>query len=215
MYYTNIAFIGTLYSHYDRDKLEDVYSNNKYSIQMIQKSLSGILDIKEFLKIVIFDALIGNSDRHHSNWGVIAKKNILKTKEGIYDVFFEYSRCPLYDNGSSLCAYVNEEDIEQILKDKMRFEALVNTKSKSAIGWENKRPLKHFEMIQKIKMNYYEKTIDYVKIIKEKVNKENIEKLLNEFEDNVITKDMKKLLLKFLIERRNRILEIYDLKNKE
>lgn len=41
---------------------------------------------------------------------------------------------PLYDNGSSLCSYIIENDIETILKDKMKYEAIINTKSKSAIG---------------------------------------------------------------------------------
>ena len=30
----------------------------------------------------------------------------------------------------------------------MKFEALVNTKSKSAIGWENERPIKHFDLLK-------------------------------------------------------------------
>ena len=40
--YTNllegIVFIGNQYPYYDKDKLEDTYSNSKYSIQMIQNS---------------------------------------------------------------------------------------------------------------------------------------------------------------------------------
>ena len=65
--YTNllegIVFIENQYPYYDKDKLEDTYSNSKYSIQMIQNSLNGILEIDKFYKIVIFDILIGNSDR--------------------------------------------------------------------------------------------------------------------------------------------------------
>ena len=47
-----IVFIENHYPYYDKDKLEDTYSNSKYSIQMIQNSLNGILEMDKFYKIV-------------------------------------------------------------------------------------------------------------------------------------------------------------------
>ena len=207
--YTNllegIVFIENQYPYYDKDKLEDTYSNSKYSIQMIQNSLNGILEMDKFYKIVIFDILIGNSDRHHSNWAILAKGTVYKTPEDMLDIFFNYNMCPLYDNGSSLCAYEDNNNLEIFFKDKMKFEALVNTKSKSAIGWENERPIRHFELLKKIKDNAYELTVQYIEKIKTNINEENI--------DNIISIDMKKLLKMYLLERRKRMLEIYDLKD--
>lgn len=215
--YTNllegIVFIENQYPYYDKDKLEDTYSNSKYSIQMIQNSLNGILEMDKFYKIVIFDILIGNSDRHHSNWAILAKGTVYKTPEDMFDIFFNYNMCPLYDNGSSLCAYENNNNLEIFFKDKMKFEALVNTKSKSAIGWENERPIRHFELLKKIKDNAYELTVQYIEKIKTNINEENIDKILNEFDNNIISIDMKKLLKMYLLERRKRMLEIYDLKD--
>ena len=196
--YTNllegIVFIENQYPYYDKDKLEDTYSNSKYSIQMIQNSLNGILEMDKFYKIVIFDILIGNSDRHHSNWAILAKGTVYKTPEDMLDIFFNYNMCPLYDNGSSLCAYEDNNNLEIFFKDKMKFEALVNTKSKSAIGWENERPIRHFELLKKIKDNAYELTVQYIEKIKTNINEENIDKILNEFDNNIISIDMKKLL---------------------
>ena len=143
-----IVFIQNKYPYYDKDKLEDTYSKSKYSIQMIQNSLMGI-DIDKFYKVVIFDILIGNSDRHPSNWGIITKRTQSKKFDNVVDVSFDI--CPLYDNGSSLCAYEDNNDLNVFFKDKMKFEALVNTKSKSAIGWENERPIRHFELLSKLK----------------------------------------------------------------
>ena len=215
--YTNllegIVFIENQYPYYDKDKLEDTYSNSKYSIQMIQNSLNGILEMDKFYKIVIFDILIGNSDRHHSNWAILAKGTVYKTPEDMLDIFFNYNMCPLYDNGSSLCAYEDNNNLEIFFKDKMKFEALVNTKSKSAIGWENERPIRHFELLKKIKDNAYELTVQYIEKIKTNINQENIDKILNEFDNNIISIDMKKLLKMYLLERRKRMLEIYDLKD--
>lgn len=208
-----IVFIENHYPYYDKDKLEDTYSNSKYSIQMIQNSLNGILEINEFYKIVIFDILIGNSDRHHSNWAILARGIVYKTPEDMFDVFFNYSMSPLYDNGSSLCAYEDNNNLEIFFKDKMKFEALVNTKSKSAIGWEDERPIRHFELLKKIKDNAYDGTIQYVEKIKTNINEEKIDKILSEFNNNIISIDMKKLLKMYILERRKRILRIYDLKD--
>lgn len=208
-----IVFIENHYPYYDKDKLEDTYSNSKYSIQMIQNSLNGILEIDEFYKIVIFDILIGNSDRHHSNWAILARGIVYKTPEDMFDVFFNYSMSPLYDNGSSLCAYEDNNNLEIFFKDKMKFEALVNTKSKSAIGWKNERPIRHFDLLKKLRDNKYEATIPYIEKIKNNINDKSIDKILTEFDNNIINENMKKLLKMYILERRKRILRIYDLKD--
>ena len=195
-----------------KDKLEDSYSNLKYSVQMLQKSLNGIININELYKIIIFDILIGNSDRHHSNIAIIAKGTIYKTQEEMLDISFNYKLSPLYDNGSSLCSYEDNNNLEIFFKDKMEFEALVNTKSKSAIGWENQRPIRHLELLQKIKEHAYDMTINYIEKIKDNINEQNICKILNEFDNEIISEDMKKLIKVYILERKKRMLEIYNLK---
>lgn len=208
-----LAFIQTHYPYYIKDKLEDPYSNIKYSIQMIQKSLNGIINIEEIYKMIIFDILIGNSDRHHSNFAIISKGTVYRTPEDMLDIYFNYKMSPLYDNGSSLCAYEDNNNIEIFFKDKMKFEALVNTKSKSAIGWENERPIRHFELLKKLKKNAYDLTISYIEKIKENINEQSINTILNEFDIDIINEDMKRLLKMYILERRKRMLEIYNLKD--
>ena len=95
----------------------------------------------------------------------------------------------------------------------MKFEALVNTKSKSTIGWENERPIRHFELLSKLKENSYSMTLPYIENIKNNITEKNIDKILREFDNTIISEDMKKLLKKFLLERRKRMLEIYNLKD--
>ena len=94
----------------------------------------------------------------------------------------------------------------------MKFEALINTKSKSAIGWENERPIKHFELLRKLKENKYALVIPYIKKIENNVNETNIDKILNQFKSYIISENMKKLLRMYILERRKRMLEIFDLK---
>ena len=48
---------------------------------MIVESMKGILGINTISKILLFDALIGNSDRHHSNWGIMVTKAFLAVEK--------------------------------------------------------------------------------------------------------------------------------------
>lgn len=203
-----LEHIQAHYPFYNKETLTDEYNNNKYSLQMIENSVGKLLDISEILKLIVFDCLIGNSDRHHSNWGVIPY--IKKVDD---EKYLKLRLCPLYDNGSSLCAYEDNNNIEVFFKDRMKFEALVNTKSKSAIGWENERPIRHFDLLKKLKDNKYEATIPYIEKIKNNINEKSVDEILTEFDNNIINEDMKKLLKMFLLERRKRMLEIYNLKD--
>ncbi len=177
---------------------------------MINNSLKGIIKFEEILKMVIFDILIGNSDRHHSNWGINYRiiedeyNNSIELYDGL---------CPLYDNGSSLCAYEDNNDIEIFFKDKIKFEALINTKSKSAIGWENTRPIRQFELLKNIKDNYYDLTIDFIKCIYENINEKSVRNILEQFDNNIISSRMKDLIKLFILERKKRIIDIYNLKD--
>lgn len=205
-----IVFIQHSYPYYNKNKLEDTYSNMKYSVQMIQQSLEGIISIEKFYKVIIFDILIGNSDRHHSNWAIKPKSHSVDENNTIK---ITTEICPLYDNGSSLCAYEDNSDISIFFKDKMKFEALVNTKSKSAIGWENERPIRQFDLLQKLKDTSYSLTIQYIEKIKSNITENSVDIILNEFDNTIISEDMKKLLKMYILERRKRMLEIYDLKD--
>ena len=200
-----VTYIQDKYPFYNKKKLVDEYSEEKYCFQMIEECLTED-GIKNILKMMIFDILIGNSDRHHSNWGIVIHINTYKG--------FESHFCPLYDNGSSLCSYVNEEDIDTILKDRMRFGALVDTKSQSTIGWKNKRPIRHFELLEHLKEEKYNDTIEYIENIKNNINEQSINNILNEFDNNIISENMKKLVKEYLLERRKRILDIYNLEDK-
>ena len=209
-----VEFIFGKYPYYDRDTLIDKYSDMPYSVQMILESMKGILGITTISKIVLFDALIGNSDRHHSNWGITETKGFLKFDDGISPAN-EMRLSPLYDNGSSLCSYINENDIETILKDKMKYEAIINTKSKSAIGLNNIRPIRHFELVKNLKDEYYDETVAFVKIIRENITEQSIDTILSNFDDTIISNQMKKLLKQFIIDRKNRIIEIYNLESED
>lgn len=90
------------------------------------------------IKMLLFDALIGNSDRHPGNF-------MYSVNKGLY---------PLFDNGSSLLCYVRDADVEVILKDKNRFKALCTTKSKPVL--RDNQKLTHEQLVNILKRSYPE-----------------------------------------------------------
>jgi len=120
-----VHFISAKYPNYNRDILKDEDVDLWYSIEMVRNSISSIF-FNDFLEILIFDALIGNSDRHHSNWGIsLMKKDHISMLSN------------LYDNGSSLCCTITDDKIN--MKDKNWCNAITNTKSKSLIRIRNEK----------------------------------------------------------------------------
>jgi hypothetical protein len=67
--------------------------------------------LKSFAQMIVFDALIGNMDRHHENWGIVEnlryRQQILFGKKALVNL---RHFTPLYDHGSSLLFEENSED---------------------------------------------------------------------------------------------------------
>ena len=77
---------------------------------------------REFLRIVgyfVFDALVGNTDRHHENWGVVLKPVMLPpTEEGAKpQVRLQVTLAPTFDHGSSLGRELLDNRARQMLAD--------------------------------------------------------------------------------------------------
>ncbi|RDU22075.1 HipA domain-containing protein [Anaerosacchariphilus polymeriproducens] len=200
-----ISFLNYEYPHYNPEKFIDVKSGAVYSLEMIEKVMSKFINFIDFLKIPIFDYLSGNSDRHQSNWAILVK--------GIRKTF-----SPLYDNSSSLCAYLSENQIRGYLgNDKLRWRSLVQTKSKSLIRRtidEKERPT-HLEMMQYIKDKYYDETKDFVKKIVTVMTKENICDILNRYTDVELKRNKKIIIEKFLLDKTNDLKVLYFGKEEE
>lgn len=193
-----IQYITNIYKDYNQDKFIDYGTKEPYSIKMILKSIKETELEESFLTIPIFDALIGNSDRHHSNWGIVRNK-----------VTGDLRISPLYDNGSSLCCLIDEKDAPLFLKDKLRFESLIFGKSKSMIRWTEQNRIRHFELVHHLKSRYYNETVFIVDKIRENLCESKIKEIINSYNDSIIHPNVKELLYAFLIERRERIMGIY------
>lgn len=196
-----VTLISKYRPNYDTFKLKDLDSNEYYSFDMILESIKLYGLKHDFFKVVIFDYLIGNSDRHHSNWGILQSDDKIKF-------------CPIYDNGSSLCCYVKESDIKSKINDNQWFNSIVISKSKSIIRLDQTKKSKptHKEVMQYLSDNYYEDTVDFVKNIKEKLNEDVISNLIEKYSYNILTEERKYFLKRYLVKKIEELISIYKLK---
>lgn len=196
-----IYCISILYSYFDVEKLMDIRTGERYSLEMIKKVMDmfGLFD--KFLPILVFDFLIGNTDRHQSNWALIRENKQLRLS-------------PVYDNSSALCAYVPEPKIEQYLgKDQMLWRSLVDTKSKSMIriNADDKRLPTHAEVLRFLMQNYYKQTKDIVNNIDKFVTKDKIYDILEKYSE-VLSEKRKQLIMKFLLTKKEIMIDVYKRK---
>lgn len=163
-------------------------SNIKKTLDEIDKSL-----FQGFIRIMIFDALIGEQDRHEENWGITEKNG-------------KYFISPLYDNGDSLLReFKKQEVLEKYQNGDKDFDSYIN-RSKTWIYRDDKeKRYGHFELIDFLNNNYHE-------IVKKEIN--NLEKLTDNsiklivyrIPKELLTNEQKEYIICYLRKRRDILL---------
>ena len=145
-------------------------SYNRYTFDFVQKALQAFdsrFYLKEFIRTLIFDAIIGNSDRHQSNWGIIqsihleVKPNkkgfrigIGKSKgDNIYKVIVSVNKkaAPIYDSGCCLGREYGEAQIQQHLDIQSKFDKYIRNGVSELRTSETEGKPSHEELLQFIK----------------------------------------------------------------
>lgn len=170
-----------------------------YTISNIKKCLDQLDNnlFAQFLKILVFDALIGETDRHEENWGIIIKNE-------------HYYISPLYDNGCNLLReFKDEKFAEKYYSGKKNFNSYIE-RSKSLIYNEiTGKRYTHFELIRELYKKYPEI------IRKEIINIENltddkIQQIVKNVPNYIMSNKQKEYIIKFIKIRKEKLKEIIE-----
>lgn len=194
----NYIFISPNSSHTDASLYlrDDNFERKKtYTIENIKAFLDNYeIDLfSQFIEIMIFDALVGEQDRHEENWGITTIKSpILK-----------YSISPLYDNSCNLLR-------DQINKlDNFENPEYLNNyikRSKTAIYKDGKK-INHFDLIKELIETNPEASITRIKKL-ENLTDNKISNIVNNIPEEYLTQKHKKYIIKYISKRRDILLNM-------
>lgn len=197
----NYLFIdGGSLEHFDAVSYLNIHDADRpmyYTISNIKKVLDG-LDLNlfdEFIKVMVFDALVGEQDRHEENWGIERIGN-------------SYRFSPLYDNGCNLLRNFKDEKYAlDYYSGKKDFDAYIN-KCKSLIYREDhKGQYKHFELIKYLNDNYHDLVQKEISNLK-KLTDDKIKEIVNKIPNELLTSKHKEYIIIYLKKRRDILLAI-------
>lgn len=194
-----------------KDIAEDKSSARKlFTFEFIQEAIKRVFPkeadyiLKEFVKMLTFDAIVGNKDRHFYNWGVIG--HVKKSEK-------QLRFAPIFDSARGLFWNYSDANLvdiyEKQLHGAIKVEKYVRN-SLPRVSTESNKGANHFELIDEV-TNFNQ---GYKEITQELISEGNerkvIKLLYSEFQPLVI-KERTFLIEKVLKERFKRLREVsYD-----
>lgn len=140
-------------------------------------------------KILTFDSIIGNTDRHQDNWGII-----LNPLNGNMRI------APIFDNGTSMGHELSREKLAHYSNQELLEKYISRGWHHMKWGINDPTQMGHAELLEKL-VNKYPETYDTVLMCLKKINIENVKNIF----DNLISFNIPSRLS---IERANFMLQL-------
>ena len=121
-----------------------------FTLQFVEKSVKHFSAkyhytiMHNLVKLLLYDALVGNNDRHFENWAVI-----VKTEDRSDPIF-----SPIYDTARGLFWNQSEQSLESFTDAKIK---KYSQNSKPKLGWDGvkDKDLNHFRLVEEIYKNEF------------------------------------------------------------
>ena len=156
----------------------------------------------DYIKLLLFDALVGNNDRHSYNWGVVETQKKYKQK------MYEFS--PIYDTARGMFWNITESKLRQYLQAQKLKKYIRSCKAKTSYRGDKKE--NHFKLIENIWQNKQKLGLE-TSLFKELINHDNlsfVNKMLDDKYKSILSNLRFQLIKTCLGERFNIILKIID-----
>lgn len=179
--------------------VEDEDRKKTYTIPKIKKFLDtyGENLFADFIGIMVFDALIGETDRHEENWGLLKENNT-------------YTLSPIYDCGCNLLREYKEPDkLNEFENGKKDFESYIKKSKTYIYKEENQSQFKHFELIEYLYKNYKQNTQAHIVNLKKLSDKE-INKIISKLPNGIINEKHAEYISKYIKIRRDILLKMLE-----
>lgn len=181
--------------------LSGINQQNKYYVVAdVKTKLERLYPNEEIfaglVKILLFDALVGEYDRHASNWGV------LTLKDGSHRI------SPIYDTASCLMREYRKCDLSEVFgirKDQKDFEQYLR-RCPTKFRDEKGKKLKAFELARNLRRDYREIVDAELRNIDELSDRE-IESIVLRIPESRMTKMHKQYIIRFINERKRLLAE--------
>ncbi len=153
-----------IFGEYFGNQNEDIefakeIANNKrdsrefFTIEFIFRALDSVFsnndEIKrDFVKMLVFDALVGNNDRHFYNWGIISR----------IDKDLDVRFSPIYDTARAFLWNWSDDKIKLSLKDMKKNGKKIDNyieKASPRVSIEGDKNINHFKLIEFIWNQYF------------------------------------------------------------
>ncbi len=204
-----------LYAGYlnDREFVEEIEKLHQspayFTVQFTQTVLRHFFPddyeilMLEFIKLLVFDALIGNNDRHFYNWGIV--KNIQGKEKPVFS--------PIYDTARGLFWNDHEDKLKTIYNDKNRLAAFIKKYSNSSspkIGWDGYKRLNHFELVENLKTLPFALNCKTLKNICDEAKINKVISMIDREFGQLMSFERKELIKICLLYRHDRINKIFN-----
>jgi hypothetical protein len=174
-----------LYSGYlgDRDFVEEIeekqMARHFFTVSFTNETIKYIYPHQyediflDFSKMLVFDAIVGNNDRHFYNWAVV--KHLRDKHQPKFS--------PIYDTARALFWNRSDEQLMRIMTDNSALEKMLNNyifQSKPKVGVEKKPNANHFDVVKVLNSGRFYGTKD---VVRDLVNDKNRSKVLELIKD--------------------------------
>lgn len=148
--------------HYVEEVDEQKMTRDLFTLQVIEEAVANLFlrqkdkIMHELSRLVIFDAVVGNNDRHFFNWGVI------RSVDSSFPPYFS----PIYDTARGLFWNYSESKIRDIVEVNRTTDSHIRKYCKDSrpkIGWEGEKNPNHFNLFKQIYANEFHISKDDVR----------------------------------------------------